>query len=139
MPNVERFHVEGQCTTVNPTSANIEIPLPQLPFNGTWSLTGTVLAVNPVAPIVKASAVAAALTITGITNAGQGVETDTLTPPYTLLPASGGIVVALTATVGTGVGAGGQTLYLTLNGEGSGGVFTIDWAWSLDLVALSLP
>ena len=137
MPNVERFHVEGQCTTVNPTSANIEIPLPQLPFNGTWSLTGTVLAVNPVAPIVKASAVAAALTITGITNAGQGVETDTLTPPYTLLPASGGLAVSLTATVGTGVGAGGQTLYLTLV-DAIGGA-TVVWGWSLDIVALSLP
>ena len=135
--SIERFRFEGQCQTISPAGNTIEIPLPQLPFNGTWSLTGTVLAVNPVAPIVKASAVAAALTITGITNAGQGVETDTLTPPYTLLPASGGLAVSLTATVGTGVGAGGQTLYLTLV-DAIGGA-TVVWGWSLDIVALSLP
>ncbi len=135
MSNVEKLHVQGQCTTTNPGSATVEIPLPQLPATGAWSITGTVLAraQNEAehGPALNLS-LAFALTIAGNSVGGVASETDDLTPPYTILPSSGGLFgVSLTAL------STQQTLYLTLNDAPPPAI--VVWGWVLDVVALCLP
>ncbi len=138
MPNIEKIHIEGGCATTNPGSSTIEIPLPQLPAEGAWSITGTVLAFKTgAASQAAADSLAFALSIVGNSSGGAAGETDGLTNPYTILPATGGLGVSLTVGFGNIPGQTTQTLYLNLNDPVNPS--TVAWGWALDVVALSLP
>ncbi len=132
MPTFEKIHIQGECTT-GPGNT-FQIPIPQLPATGAWSITGTVLAFNIDAESPGASASLAMFpTITGNGVGGSLGETDNLAPtPYTKLPVTGGLVAA-----GFTVAISGQTLYLNLSNDTEDVV--VAFGWDLDVAVLSLP
>jgi len=135
---MQNLNVQGQCQTVNPGSPTIEIPLPQLPSTGAWSVDGTILAFNTGAPAAADNAsVAFTLFISGNSVGGAALRNDGGGPsPYTTLPANGGLGVALSVAIGSGPGLT-QTLYLTLNDGVSPS--TVAWGWDLDVNFLTQP
>ena len=104
---MEKLNVQGQCQTINPDSPTIEIPLPQLPFNGAWSVNGTILALNTGAtsPPVNADSVALLLFISGNSVGGAALRNDGGgTTPYTTYPPTGGLAVSVSVGLGTAPG-----------------------------------
>ena len=128
---MEKLNVQGQCQTVNSDSPTIEIPLPQLPFYGAWSVNGTILALNTdaLSPPQNDDSVALLLFISGNSVGGTALRNDGGTTPYTTYPPTGGLDVSV--SVGLGTLGLTQSLYLTLNNAVEGA--TVAWGWDLDI------
>ena len=129
------LNVEGQLQTIDPDSPTIEIPLPQLPYNGASSVDGTVRTMNTGAtsPAVHAS-IALLLFISGNSvGGGAAQERRGRTTPYTS-GRSGGLAV----TVSVARPARSDAVALP-RARGRHRLSTVAWGCDLDVVFLGLP
>jgi len=129
IPSSEKLRVRGRCRVAGANP--FEIPLPQLPSHGAWSVRGKVLAFDPgaTAPATSAS-IAFLISIAGNSADGTVLETDGLSPPYTVFPGTGGLPVTVRSSITN------QVLVLKLHGGRPGAVV---WGWDIELDFVSKP
>jgi len=129
IPSSEKLRVRGRCRVVG--AIPFQVPLPQLPSHGAWSVRGRVLAFDAgaTAPATSAS-IAFLISIAGNSADGTVLETDGLSPPYTAFPGTGGLPVTIGSSIAN------QVLVLALKGGRAGAVV---WGWDLELNFVSKP
>lgn len=129
MTHIQKRHIEGVFTATG-AAVKRALSIPLLPKDGAWAITGHVIAVDPALP---RHSVTFFPQFTGVSEGG--VVTSNNTSKFKSQPLDGGRAqgwapggIALTIT--------GQQAEIEVAGIEDE---TTVWAWSLDVVVLSLP
>jgi hypothetical protein len=126
--SVKTTKVQGQATTTA-AAPQQSIPLPQLPSDGNWTVTGTITASGP-APGRKG--VSYAVFFSGVSAAGAATKNDT--NPAATQPGDGGKAQGF-QPAGISMALSGRQGVVALAGiEGT----TITWSWELEVFRASV-
>jgi len=140
MSTSEKIHVEGQASTLINAAAARVVALPPLPINGTWSINGQILAVDP-AVGGTTHQVQFNIAASGISIAGTATETGLVggagANAWLTQPSGNPLTAAVVTLVrNAGISSGPPTAELEFTGSS---VCALDWFWELDVIVATVP